>query len=244
MAPTIRVSRAAAAFVLAAAAVALGATLSWGRQGARETIFLVARPELRDPLFQEAVILMLPPDRLPLVVGLIVNKPVKVRLHELFPQNAVLKNRADTAYFGGPVDVDAPSLVFREASAPVKATPLFDNVYVSLDPKLVAGMLKGKQLASDLRLYLGRAQWSLNQLYGEMLEGSWYIVPAEPAFVFSADPQTVWPALVKRAQMHTASSTSEMAPYRLPVLFFPAIASPAEANHARFPGNFSPADGL
>jgi putative transcriptional regulator len=212
MALITRLSRSAVAVMLAIAAFALCAAVSWGKQSARQMIFLVAKPDLHDPFFQETVVLMLPPEQLPLVVGLIVNKPIKVRLRELFPQNAMLKNRPDTAYFGGPVDIDAPSLVFRDAGATVKATPLFDNVYVSLDPKLVLGVLKGPLLASDMRLYLGRSQWSLNQLYAEMLEGSWYIVPADPAFVFSSDPQTVWPALVKRAQMRSASAELDLAP--------------------------------
>jgi putative transcriptional regulator len=225
MAAMIRVIRAAVAFMLVVAAIVLSATLTRARQSSRETIFLVARPDLHDPLFQESVVVMLPPDRLPLVVGLIVNKPIKLRLHELFPQSLVLKNRTDTAYFGGPVDVDEPSLVFRDTRAPANTIPLFDNVYVSLDPKLVAGMLKGPQLASELRLYLGRAQWSLNQLYGEMLEKSWYIVPADPAFVFSSDPQKVWPALVKRAQMITTNAVLEPLP-RAPNLFLAMALEP------------------
>jgi putative transcriptional regulator len=229
MASKFRAGRAVLAIVFAAVAVALGATLSWGGQGTRETIFLVAKPDLRDPLFQESVILMLPRDRLPLVVGLIVNKPIKVRLYELFPQSMLLKKRADTAYFGGPVDVDEPSVVFRDTRARANATALFENVYVSLDPKLVASLLKGSQLSPDVRLYLGRAQWSVDQLYGEMLDGSWYIVPAEPGFVFSSDPRSVWPALVKRAQMRTvgfspaASLSPEMSLRYAPALW-PAIA--------------------
>jgi len=122
------------------------------------------------------------------------------------PDSPVLKNRTDAAYFGGPVDIDEPALVFRATGAPKHAMALFDGVYVSLDPERVAGLLKDRTLVQDLRLYFGRAQWSREQLHSEMLRGSWYVVPADPAFVFSADPKHVWRALVERAQLRRAGA--------------------------------------
>jgi putative transcriptional regulator len=147
---------------------------------------------------------MLPHTPPPLVVGLIVNKPTDKRLSELLPDSPVLKNRTDDAYFGGPVDLDEPALVFRTAGgAPEHAMPLFEGVYVSVGPGYVAGQLKDRTL-KDLRLYFGRAQWSREQLHDEMLRGSWYVVPADPASVFSADPKHVWRALVARAELEKA----------------------------------------
>jgi len=205
MARTIRIKRLATAVILAMAVVLVG-TPTRGTSSASETFFLVATPDLPDPLFQESVILMLPHTPAPLVVGLIVNKPTNKRLSELLPDSPVLKNRTDAAYFGGPVDVDEPALVFRTAGAPEHAMQLFDGVYVSVGPGLVAGLLKDRALVKDLRLYFGRAQWSREQLHGEMLRGSWYVVPADPAFVFSADPKHVWRALVERAQLRRAAA--------------------------------------
>jgi len=204
MARTIRITR-LATIIIAAIAFVLVVTPTRGTSSDSETFFLVATPDLPDPLFQESVILMLPHIPPPLVVGLIVNKPTSKRLSELLPDSPVLKNRTDDAYFGGPVDVGDPALVFRTAGAPEHAMPLFDGVYVSLDPERVAGLLKDRALVQDLRLYFGRAQWSREQLHGEMLRGSWYVVPADPAFVFSADPKHVWRALVERAQMRRAA---------------------------------------
>ena len=207
MACAIRITRLATVAILATAVVLAG-TPTRGTSSASETFFLVATPDLPDPLFQESVILMLPHTPPPLVVGLIVNKPTNKRLSELLPDSPVFKNRTDAAYFGGPVDIDEPTLVFRTAGAPEHAMALFDGVYVSLDPERVAGLLKDRALVQDLRLYFGRAQWSREQLHGEMLRGSWYVVPADPAFVFSADPKHVWRALVARAQMRKASRPS------------------------------------
>ncbi|HTY54708.1 MAG TPA: YqgE/AlgH family protein [Candidatus Binataceae bacterium] len=199
-----RIERLSAIAILVTA-VAILATAASATSDADNMFFLVATRDLPDPLFAETVILMIPHTPPPLVVGLIVNKPTDRRLSELLPESPVLKNRSDDAYFGGPVDVDEPAIVFRSAEAPGHVMPLFDGVYVSLDPERVAALLKDRAL-KDLRLYFGRAQWSRDQLHGEMLRGSWYVVPADPTFVFSADPKHVWRALVERAELQKAAA--------------------------------------
>jgi putative transcriptional regulator len=162
--------------------------------------FLVATRALADPLFEQSVILMLPPEQPPLVAGLIINKRTAIAVRELFPHAPALKNSDDTAFFGGPVDLSAPSVVMRSAQASSNATRLFDDIYVSTNPSAVAGLLDEPHPAKDLRLILGRAQWTREQLHAEMMEGSWYVVPATAAEVFTA-PESIWQTLVQRAQL-------------------------------------------
>ncbi|HLH78377.1 MAG TPA: YqgE/AlgH family protein [Candidatus Binataceae bacterium] len=193
-------------------------------------VFLVATPDLGDPLFSQSVILMLPNSKLPLVVGLIVNKPTQIGLAKLFPRNPALKGVTQTAFLGGPVDVETPAVLYRAARASPQATELFDGVYVSLDPSFAIDMFKRRPIASDVRLYLGRAQWAPEQLHGEMQEGSWYVLPADPEVVFSATPGQVWHTLVERAQMERALAPDETpsVPLRLkPVLDLSPPSTPA-----------------
>ena len=68
MARTIRIKRLATAVILAMAVVLVG-TPTRGTSNGSETFFLVATPDLPDPLFQESVILMLPHTPPPLVAG-------------------------------------------------------------------------------------------------------------------------------------------------------------------------------
>ena len=176
------------------------------KQDPQGPVFLVATPDLIDPVFEQSVVLMLPAQKGDLIIaGLIVNKPTKIGLHEIFPKIGVLKNSTDTAYLGGPVDIDAPSLVFRARHASSAATELFGGIYASLDPDFVVRTLEGTQPEPEMRLYLGRSQWAPEQLYGEIQEGSWYIVPADPAVVFSAQPGQVWHSLVEHAQLQQVS---------------------------------------
>ncbi len=62
-----------------------------GTEKAAQTYFLVAQPDLPDPMFRDAVVLMLPSTGTPLVVGLIVNKPTKMKLSNLFSDTATFK---------------------------------------------------------------------------------------------------------------------------------------------------------
>jgi putative transcriptional regulator len=192
--------------LIPAVALVLAATLARGTQKAAETYFLVAQPDLPDPMFRESVVLMLPPTGTPLVVGLIVNKPTKVKLSELFPDTPSLKKHADTAFFGGPVDISAPLVMFRADRASAHAITLFKGIYLTQEAKVIYPLLKDSAGQKDMRLFLGRAQWSDDQLHNEMLENSWYNVPSDPAFVFSADPKTVWRTLVARAETIKASA--------------------------------------
>jgi len=174
-------------------------------KGDREdkTLFLVARPELGNAIFKESVVLMFPSSVVGeegLVVGLIVNKPGRVALSELFPSDKALKNRTETAYFGGPVDPLAPGVVFRSSTAAKQAALLFGDVYVSFDPHFIKELLKKPGKAEDLRLFVGRSQWSSTQLQNEIDLGAWYSVRAETNLIFSASPQYLWRNLFQRAE--------------------------------------------
>ncbi|HEY2104654.1 MAG TPA: YqgE/AlgH family protein [Candidatus Binataceae bacterium] len=207
--------------VVAACALALlvGAAWAAGNDKPAQTYFLVAQPDLPDPMFSQSVVLMLPPTGTDLVVGLIVNKPTKVALGKLFPDNAAFKRRTETAYFGGPVDISTPLVLARTAHAPAGAVALFKDVYLNLEARTVLDLLKSPPATQSMRLYLGRAQWTDDQLHNEMLENSWYNVPSDPQYVFSADPKTVWRTLVARAQAIETSAPSPPAgpPALLPV---------------------------
>jgi putative transcriptional regulator len=177
------------------------------RAGAKPT-FLVATRNLTDPLFEQTVVLMLPPPTsLPLVVGLIINKPTAIPLQKLFPAAPALKRHTETAFFGGPVELTAPSLLLRGSQQTGEdVLPLIEDISVTIDPASVAGLLKDPKPARDLRVFLGRAQWTPNQLHAEILEGSWYVVPVEAKLVFSADPASMWRTLVGHAELQEVNA--------------------------------------
>jgi len=164
--------------------------------------FLVAKPDLPDPLFEESVILMIPALVNVAVDGLIINKPVAIRIKRIFPNALELGDPANNAFFGGPVEPDGNMLVRRTSSPISGEQKIFADLYLSFDPKVIATLLKDPHLnKSNARLFVGYAQWSIDQLRAEKMEGSWYDVPADPNLVFADDPKTLWRKLADRARV-------------------------------------------
>jgi putative transcriptional regulator len=173
-------------------------------------LFLVARPTIEDPFFTKSVVLMLPLNEEQLVVGIVVNKPTKLPLSQLFPNDAALKNRSEIVYMGGPVDMAIPALIFHSPDPPKDAMPVYDDIYLTFDGKLIMKELEDPKPTGDMRVFLGRAQWAPMQLDGEALEGSWYSLHVEGDVIFDHDSEHLW------KRLHDRARPSEQIEYRLP----------------------------
>lgn len=191
------------AFVILGLTAGLAATTAVPRAAEHDDqgTFLVARRELNNPLFGKTVILMLPKNTTPLVVGLIVNKPTRVQLRDVFPDSRAPREKLDAkAYFGGPVDVDSPSAIFRSPTPPKNAIPVFDDVYVTFDGSTITALAENPQQASPVHIFLGRSQWAPEQLQNEVAKGAWYTTRGDADAIFSSHPETAWPTLLKRLE--------------------------------------------
>jgi putative AlgH/UPF0301 family transcriptional regulator len=179
----------------------LGGKPCWGEDTPKDKLlFLVARPSILDPVFEHSVVLMVPLTGEPSIVGLIVNKPARLRLFELFPKNPILKDSTEDAYLGGPMDVAAPALVFHSQKPPKQALLLYDDVYLSFDSKFIVKLMQDPKQSGDMRLFLGRAQWAPEKLQDEASEGSWYSLRAEGSVIFDRDSEKLWKRMHERAR--------------------------------------------
>jgi putative transcriptional regulator len=192
--------------LIALAAVLIAATIAPARALAAspEPYFLVATRDLHDPIFSESVILMLPITEDGLLEGLIINKPTTTQVQSLIAGAPILPKPAESVFFGGPVEVNTPSILLRAAHPPANAIHVFEDVYSVADPDLIRGYMKAPPEAGAVRLIIGRAQWTTEQLAAEIAEGSWYKAPAESDAVFSVDPDKLWEVLVQRGDLQEA----------------------------------------
>jgi putative transcriptional regulator len=179
--------------------VFFGLPLHAAQKNKEQIDLLVARTEVDDPYFHHSVVLMLPESQTQQVVGLIINKPTRMTLGKLFPDTPELQGRTEFAYFGGPVDVRTPSIVFQSSTAPKNAIRLYGNVYLTFDSDLITRAFQGAPSGSRARLFLGRAQWSPGQLQNEIRRGGWYRIQADGDLVFSSHPDNLWSTLHSRA---------------------------------------------
>jgi putative transcriptional regulator len=196
---------AAFALVVPSNSMRLRAISKHSTQGASPAVkpqvsYLIARRELSDPLFRESVVLMLPQKDPDILVGLIVNKPTSISLHAVFPENRALKNRTDTVYFGGPVDTLMPGALFRSPKRFKQAFNVAGDLYVTFDSDFIEGILKHPQKVLEMRLFLGRSQWSSEQLQNEMLRRAWYSKRDENSWIFNPKPANIWRSFIERLE--------------------------------------------
>ncbi|HEY2628218.1 MAG TPA: YqgE/AlgH family protein [Usitatibacter sp.] len=166
--------------------------------------FLVAREALPDPNFGHAVVLVMPPDG-PGVLGVIVNRPTRVPLSKLFPDQPRLARLDDRVFFGGPVSLQTVSFVFRADKAPEDAMEVMKGVYISSDGDLLRELLAREKPTEGLRVFVGYTGWAPGQLEGEIARGDWHPMDADERSLFDRRPESLWYDLDIKASATKAS---------------------------------------
>jgi putative transcriptional regulator len=159
---------------------------------------LVATPTLGDPNFSRTVIYVLDHDESG-TLGVVVNRPTTVPVGEVLPDWQQYTTEPGVLFQGGPVALDSalglavlPGVGDDE---PVGWRRVVDGLgLVDLDAPpevLVEGM-------AGLRIFAGYAGWGSGQLEDELAEGSWYVVPGHARDAFTAAPEGLWRAVLRR----------------------------------------------
>jgi len=191
-----------------AAVLLLLVPLAVAAQGAgRGSILLVAKPGLPDPRFAQTVVLVTrTPERQTL--GVILNRPLPVRLAELVSEPELARNYAGPVFFGGPVLERTLVALFRSpGEPPAPAFRIADGVWLSIHPGNVERLLRGAGpgYPDEYRVYAGFSAWAPEQLESEIERDSWYVLPLSADVLFRADPAGLWEELLERARGRRAA---------------------------------------
>jgi putative transcriptional regulator len=159
---------------------------------------LVATPKLEDPNFARSVVLLLDHDD-DGALGVVISRPTTVPVADVLPGWSDLVTVPDVLFSGGPVATDSALAVAVLGGAgddtPIGWKPLYPGAgLVDLDapPELLAGVLDG------MRVFAGYAGWGAGQLEGEIDEGAWYVVSAEPGDLLDPDAERLWRKVLRR----------------------------------------------
>jgi len=156
------------------------------------TLLMVARDELPDPNFKDAVVLVMN-NIAPGPIGVITNRPTAVPVSRLFPDIERLRQHDARVYFGGPVALGVVSFLFRADKPPEHATPVLDGVYYSMDRDLLHTLLEREKPLEGLRVFIGYSGWAPGQLQAEIGHGDWKLEAAEPDSLFEHRRELPWP---------------------------------------------------
>ncbi|MDA8169993.1 MAG: YqgE/AlgH family protein [Nitrospiraceae bacterium] len=156
--------------------------------------FLVAGRGIKDPRFQQSVILIVKFDPQG-VMGLIINRPTDIKVSAVLPDVEMLRKHDQPLYFGGPVAKHQIFVLIKSRVKPEKTYPVSGDVYVSHEQ----ATLEQKDVQdAPVRVYTGCAGWAAEQLEGEIARGDWHVVDADPEDIFERPAADIWPLLMKR----------------------------------------------
>ena len=161
---------------------------------------LVAEPEMGDPRFAKAVILMAQHDQKS-ALGIVINRPVEevpmVKLLNALGLDSKGSDGQVRLFAGGPVQ---PETGFVVHTADYRRTGTIDidgRVAMTTDPQALRdiGLHQGPKQSL---VAFGYAGWGPGQLEGELMLRAWFTMPEDPKLVFDFDRDKLWDEVMKR----------------------------------------------
>lgn len=158
---------------------------------------LVATPSLEDPNFDRTVVLILQHDDEDGAMGLVLNRPSGLPLEAELGAWSSLATPPDEVFIGGPVQPEAAIALGWLAAggdAPLGVQPILDEV----------GVVDLRRSPEDMpqllavRVFAGYAGWGAGQLEGEIAQGAWFALDADPWDPATADPDNLWRDVFRR----------------------------------------------
>jgi putative transcriptional regulator len=186
-------------FLLAAALAALAAwSAAAPAASPGKTVVLVAKRTLQDP-FYKATVLVVRPLGGDQHVGVIINRPTKMTLGQLFPAHKPSQQVRDPVYLGGPSNASVIfALVHRSESPGGKSLRLLPDLYMAFETATVDEIIEND--AKHARFVAGLVAWQPGELREEIRRGAWHVLDANPALVLK-NPEGLWEELVRRAEL-------------------------------------------
>jgi len=180
----------------------------------RKGVLLAAHPDLVDPHFARAVVLLCEHDAEG-SVGFVVNRPTDFRLSEVLPEYPRLRQRL---YEGGPVNPE--QLFYVVQGAPVlQEVPLEARWWIrkhlswGANRAFIDSLHEGEtQRNPNIRFFTGYAGWSSGQLHQECLERSWYVLEQWDTEWLFSPAEELWEWVVQALHQREAQLISGARP--------------------------------
>ena len=152
--------------------------------------FLIAMPGMADQFFAGAVVYLCEHTEKG-ALGLVINKPIDIKLKNLFDKVELSLDREELAeqpvYYGGPVQTERGFVLHErmgEASEPYSSTLCVPGGLQMTTSKDVLEALSGGTGPSRVLITLGYSGWGAGQLEDELKRNGWLTVDADPQIIF------------------------------------------------------------
>lgn len=166
------------------------------------SLLLVASDRIDDPRFRQSVVLVIRHGGAHSgAIGVIINRPLRLPLRQLFPD---IPEPAEfpSLHYGGPVSPENLVYLFRTGQAvPPEVLQVHPRVYLAQSPRLLGRLLHRELPAERVQVFSGHAGWAPGQLENEIQRGDWLLLPVSDAELFPAAPGSLWKELHRRATL-------------------------------------------
>jgi putative transcriptional regulator len=157
---------------------------------------LIAMPSMGDPNFAQVVALVCDHSARG-ALGLILNKPLPMRMGEIFEQLEIELTpgpfRERHVLRGGPMQTDRGFVVHRAGGEWDSTLKVSDTLHVTTSRDILAAMARG-QGPDDALVALGYAGWDGGQLEDEIRANAWLNAPVESGIIFDLPFESRWHA--------------------------------------------------
>ena len=161
---------------------------------------LLAMPQLADPNFSRAVVLMIEHGEQG-SFGLVINHPSPIKATELLDSLEMSWRGEDSAvvWAGGPVSPSTGWVLHEPVGVaqPGAGGTIEITSTISLSTSPDRLRLIASQPPRNVRLLLGYSGWGPGQLAAEMSRGAWLHTSADPKLVFETPPDLMWDAAMR-----------------------------------------------
>jgi putative transcriptional regulator len=145
--------------------------------------FLIAMPQMNDPNFHYAVILLCEHSETG-AMGIVINRPTDLFLSELLDQLDVEAKAVEKhVYFGGPVQIERGFVLHSSSGAWQSSMAVKDDIIVTGSKDILEAIATGNG-PEEYLVALGYAGWGAGQLEKEVADNYWLICPANADTLF------------------------------------------------------------
>ena len=159
---------------------------------------LLSMPQLIDPNFAKSVVLLCEhaPEG---AFGLVVNRPSDIAAAEAVRLEPPVDRPNDLPLLiGGPVEPERGWILTAQAPELVEHRSVGAGLYLSASPVLLRRALMARPLPKRTVVLAGYAGWGPGQLYNELAESAWLIMPVELDLIFEIPSTSAWEMAIRR----------------------------------------------
>lgn len=156
---------------------------------------LLSEPFMFDDNFRRTVVLICEHNEENGTVGLILNKPVNLRMNDVVEDFPAFKTKI---FLGGPVGTDTMQFLHSLGDEIEGSIKLSDHLYWGGNFEQLKTLIsQGKISTGDVRFYLGYSGWGFEQLNDELKQNSWILAKANYRHIFQSDFNHLWRNIMK-----------------------------------------------